>query len=160
VVSCGIQVDVTDAEMLDVQANLADIHAITNGIRAGLAEELRALAVAGALQSNFEVSESQLCKASGNSTDAWCLLPTPTWREHASVIAGDVLRSGALSLRLHASGWHQRSASAAKEDAPCQQTAAERAKVWKAIGSLGAAALAVGVLQTSKGTQVCRPSWW
>jgi len=76
----GIQVDVTHADMLDVHANLADIHAIISGIQAGLVEELRTLAVAGALRSSLEVSESQLCEASGNSTNVWCLLPTPAWR--------------------------------------------------------------------------------
>jgi len=76
----GIQVDVTHAETFHVQANFAKIHAIISGVRAGLAEEVRALAAAGALRSSLEVSESQLCEASGNSTNVWCLLPTPTWR--------------------------------------------------------------------------------
>jgi len=44
----GIQVDVTHAETLHVKANLSEIHAIISGIRAGLAEKVRALAVAGA----------------------------------------------------------------------------------------------------------------
>mmetsp|Transcript_118267 Transcript_118267/g.235563 ORF Transcript_118267/g.235563 Transcript_118267/m.235563 type:complete len:371 (-) Transcript_118267:73-1185(-) len=157
----GIQVDVTDAEMLDVQANLADIHAITNGIRVGLAEELRALAVAGALQSSFEVSESQLCHASGN--DAWCLLPTPTWREYASEVAVDVLCSGALGgvlrrplhMRLR---WHQQEAVTAKEGSS-QWTMAENSKLWGIMGSLGAVALTVGILQISKGTFHRRLSW-
>lgn len=153
----GIQVDVTHAEMLDVQANFADIHAITNGIRTGLAGELRALAVAGALQSNFEVLESQLCKASGNSTDAWCLLPTPTWREYSSEITGDLLRNGAFCRHLQGSSWHQRLASSAKEETPHERTAAIQSKIGTSICSMGAAALAVGVLQASKGTFDRRP---
>jgi PAS domain-containing protein len=156
----GIQVDVTHAEMLDVQANLAEIHAITSGIRAGLVEELRALAVAGALRSSFEVSESQLCEASGNSTNVWCLLPTPTWRcEFASVITGDVLCSGAFSRALYGSNWHRQLAiTATEETSPLLWTAAEQAKVWQVAGSLGAASLAVEVLQVNKGAFEFRTS--
>jgi len=102
----AIQVDVTHAEMLDVQANLSEIRAITSGIRQGLAEELRALAVAGALQCSFEVSDSQLCEASGDSTNVWGLLPTPTWRcENASVTVDDLLCNGGFSRAVHGSSW-------------------------------------------------------
>mmetsp|Transcript_81761 Transcript_81761/g.162273 ORF Transcript_81761/g.162273 Transcript_81761/m.162273 type:complete len:360 (-) Transcript_81761:198-1277(-) len=147
----GIQIDVTHAETLDVQANFAEIHAITNAIRAGLAEELRALAVAGALRSSFEVAESQLCEASGKSTNVWCLLPTPAWRcEYASVITGDVLCNGVFSRALYGSIFHRRLGITASEAAP-NQTAAEQAKVWEVVGGLGAAALAVEVLQVTRG---------
>jgi len=156
----GIQVDVTHADMLDVHANLAEIHAITSGIRAGLVEELRALAVAGALRSSLEVSESQLCEAAGNSTNVWCLLPTPRWRcEYTSVLTGDVLCSGAFSRALHGSIWHRRLAITATKDAsPIPWTAAEQAKVWQAAGSLGAASLAVEVLQVLKAPSNSAPA--
>jgi len=155
----GIQVDVTHADMLDVQANLAEIHAITSGIRAGLEEELRALAVAGALRSSLEVSESQLCEASGNSTNVWCLLPTPMWRcEYAPVIT-DVLCSGAFSRALYGSTWHRRVAiTATKDAASLLWTAAEQAKLWQAAGSLGAASLAVEVLQVKKAPSNSAPT--
>eukprot|EP00930_Biecheleria_cincta_P101564 TRINITY_DN93204_c0_g1_i1.p1 TRINITY_DN93204_c0_g1~~TRINITY_DN93204_c0_g1_i1.p1 ORF type:complete len:362 (+),score=64.84 TRINITY_DN93204_c0_g1_i1:112-1197(+) len=82
----GIQADVTTLQgaAREVQeAKLAELHGIASSIRAKLADELSALAVSGALMSNFEVTEEgnylQSRVPFAHDPEVWSLLSSPMW---------------------------------------------------------------------------------
>lgn len=71
----GIQADVTNAGLDDMKEDhITEMHAIANGIREKLADQLSAMAISGALMTNFCVVDPE-----ESQSDAWCLLPSPTW---------------------------------------------------------------------------------
>lgn len=82
----GIQADVTTLQgaAREVQeAKLDELHDIASSIRAKLADELSALAVSGALMSNFEVTEQgnylQSRVPFAHDPEVWSLLSSPVW---------------------------------------------------------------------------------
>lgn len=90
----GLQADVTHLETAESQEArlsdmLSDTHEMVNNIRNKLADELSALAVSGALMSNFAVTEQGNYLRSRDSPllptepdpEIWSLLATPQWRD-------------------------------------------------------------------------------
>lgn len=84
----GIQADVTNLQGAppEVQeARLAELHDVVSSIRGKLADELSALAVSGALMSNFEVTEqgnylqSRVPFTEQLDPEVWSLLSSPVW---------------------------------------------------------------------------------
>jgi hypothetical protein len=76
----GIQADVTNLTHEDANnENLPQLQEIAGCIRAKLVDELKSLAVAGALMSNFEGQE-EIDTSLNIPEDAWCILPEPTWK--------------------------------------------------------------------------------
>jgi len=72
----GIQADVTNAGLDDMKGDhITEMHSIANGIREKLADQLSAMAISGALMTNFCVADNDQ-----SVSDAWCLLPSPLWR--------------------------------------------------------------------------------
>lgn len=82
----GIQADVTHLADEDeeegckkAESLLFAMQGVANDVRMKLADKLSALAVAGALMSNFELA--QLSESSQEELpDHWCLLASPIWR--------------------------------------------------------------------------------
>jgi len=73
----GIQADVTQATQAEAtQEHLTELREVAACIRAKLVVQLKALAVAGALMTNFEA----LTELDSTCQDAWCILPEPTWK--------------------------------------------------------------------------------
>jgi hypothetical protein len=89
----GIQADVTHVAEADAckEEHLPKLQEIAGQIRAKLVDELKVLAVAGALMTNFEGHELEReapsshdsaheLEKGGPCRDAWCILPEPTWK--------------------------------------------------------------------------------
>eukprot|EP00929_Paragymnodinium_shiwhaense_P067086 TRINITY_DN33762_c0_g1_i1.p1 TRINITY_DN33762_c0_g1~~TRINITY_DN33762_c0_g1_i1.p1 ORF type:complete len:362 (-),score=65.96 TRINITY_DN33762_c0_g1_i1:149-1234(-) len=75
----GIQADVTELGTQGIlEEHLHELHEVANGIRGQLTDKLSAMAIAGALRSNYDIADfSQPC-------GKWRVLPQATWRPSGS----------------------------------------------------------------------------
>mmetsp|Transcript_15872 Transcript_15872/g.37488 ORF Transcript_15872/g.37488 Transcript_15872/m.37488 type:complete len:335 (+) Transcript_15872:120-1124(+) len=83
----GIQADVSSLDEVELQQAKDQLHHVANDIRARLADQLSALAVSGALMSNFEVSDEgnylrsrEYAKLGDPDPEVWSLLSVPEWK--------------------------------------------------------------------------------
>ncbi|CAE7477632.1 pfyP, partial [Symbiodinium microadriaticum] len=86
----GIQADVSALDEISLHKAEQEVHRVANDIRSRLADQLSALAISGALMSNFEVSDEgnylrsrEYSKPRDLDPEVWSLLPTPQWKSGA-----------------------------------------------------------------------------
>lgn len=104
----GIQADVTNlqgAPPEEQEARLAELHDVVSSIRGKLADELSALAVSGALMSNFEVAEQGNYLQSRVAfekldPEVWSLLPSPVWMRYETPSPWHLMTLGPLTRGL------------------------------------------------------------
>ncbi|CAJ1335255.1 unnamed protein product [Effrenium voratum] len=80
----GIQADVSNLAPSALQEVAAEVHQVARDIRAKLADQLSALAISGALMSNFtaegQTLQTKEYRLSEPDPEVWTVLPFPQWR--------------------------------------------------------------------------------